>query len=56
MENKKQELITGVVVSELEDYYESRKAIAYFTAAISGGCILGFTIAYYVISALCRIL
>jgi len=56
MENKEQELVTGVVVSELENYYESRKAIAYITAAISGGCILGFTIAYYLIAALCRIL
>ena len=56
MENKEQELITGVVVNEIENYYESRKAIAYIVAAISAGSILGFTIAYYLIAALCQIL
>lgn len=55
MENNEKDLITGVVVSEIENYYESRKAIAYFTAAISAGCILGFMIVYLLISILCRI-
>jgi len=54
MENNEKDLITGVVVSEIENYYESRKAIAYFTAAISGGCILGFAIIYLLMTILCR--
>lgn len=56
MENNEKDLITGVVVSEIENYYESRKAIAYFTAAVSGGCILGFSIIYLLMSILCRTL
>ena len=56
MENNEKDLITGVVVNELENHYESRKAIAYFTAAISAGCILGFVVVYLLIQLLCRIL
>lgn len=56
MENNEKDLITGVVVSEIENYYESKKALAYILAAVSLGSMLGFSISYLIALGLCRIL